>query len=174
MRAYLTTAPRWILCLIYGLPFGAIMAIGTLSDDSSGALETIAFGLIAGILFGLCLTVATENQRGQLRALVSNIPASDVPTVFRTTRRGPAPTDPTLRAAALRVALYEAPQVRRAAIISIPFALLIIAGAISLRDDLPQLPALAALSIAGVAYQWYAHRQLTRQLTLLLEADHPS
>ena len=75
MRAYLLTAPRWVLCLLYGLPFGAIMTIGILWDNSSGALEVILFGLVVGLLYGVGATIVNEKPRRELRALIGEVSA---------------------------------------------------------------------------------------------------
>jgi hypothetical protein len=173
MRAYLNTAPRWILSLVYGLPFGAVMAIGIVADNSSGAGEIVAFGLVAGVVFGICLTFATEKQRREIRAVIGDVPASELGTVFRAARRGPVPADPEIRAAALRLATHEAAQAWIASIVGIPIALLVVAGAVFRRDDIPLLPVLAAIAVAGVAYQWYVLWQLRRQVKLLPDADQP-
>lgn len=174
MRAYLNTAPRWVLWLVYGLPFGAAMAIGIVGDDSSGAAEIVGFGLVAGVGFGVCLTFATDKQRREIREVIGEVPASELGTVYRAARRGPVPADPEIRAAALRLARHELAQARIGSMIGIPIVLLVVAGAVFRSDDIPLLPVLAAVAVAGVAYQWYVLWQLKRQVKLLPTADQPA
>jgi peptidoglycan/LPS O-acetylase OafA/YrhL len=88
VRAYLSTAPRWVLWLLYGVPFGAILSIGIVWDDWSDPLETILFGLVAGLLYGVFATFATEHPRRGVRALIDDVPRDEWSTVFRAAGSG--------------------------------------------------------------------------------------
>ncbi|GAA1559203.1 hypothetical protein [Kribbella lupini] len=173
MRAYLHTAPWWILCLLYGLPFGAFMAGGILWDNSSGALEIIVFGLVVGLLYGAGATVVTAKPRRDVLALVGEVPRDQLGAVFRAARRGPVPADPELRAAALRLAVHDADRLRRGLFFGIPWAVLLIAVAVFRRDppSHPLFVVLAGLMVAAVAYQLYVWRNLKRRVALLKLSD---
>ncbi|MGC4938604.1 hypothetical protein [Kribbella sp. DT2] len=169
MRAYLLTAPRWILCLLYGLPFGAIMTVGILWDNASGALEVILFGLVVGLLYGVGVTIVNEKPRREVRALIGEVPREQISAVFRGARSGRVPADREVRAAALRPADHDSSRALRGAIIGIPFAVLIIAAAISGRNA-PRFPLFAAsavLLVVVTAHQCYRWRSLKRRIELL-------
>jgi hypothetical protein len=106
--------------------------------------------------------------------VIGEVPAGELGTVFRAARRWPVPAEPEIRAAALRLARHETAQAWIASIIRIPIAALVVAGAVFRRDDIPLLPVLAAVAVAGVAYQWYVLWQLRRQVKLLPDADKPT
>ncbi|ONI73980.1 hypothetical protein BWI15_11355 [Kribbella sp. ALI-6-A] len=171
VRAYLNTAPRWILCLLYGLPFGAIMSIGILWDHWSDPLEIILFGLVAGLLYGALVTFATEKPRREVRALIGEVPRDEWSTVFRAARRGPAPADPELRAAALRLNRHDAAKARLGVWMTLPFVVLMIAAVVFKPDGRPQWSVLAVLAVVGVGYQWMSSRRLDRRAELLTVAD---
>ncbi|GAB2605262.1 hypothetical protein GCM10027269_71690 [Kribbella endophytica] len=83
MRAYLLTAPRWVLCLLYGLPFGAVFraarrgpvpadsevraaALRVAERDSSKAI----LGAVIGVPFAVLMIVAVFSHRyGSARPL---------------------------------------------------------------------------------------------------------
>jgi hypothetical protein len=174
MRYYLNTAPRWVLCLIYGLPFGAIMAIGILADNSSGALEIIAFGLVAGLVFGAGMTFVTGKQRGEVRTVIGEIPADRVRGVYRAAWTGPVPSEPELHAAALRLARYDSAQAWRGLILPVPFALLFAAAAIFKDENRLPYAGVAIFLLAGIVYQVITTIRLKRRVELLAEADEPA
>ncbi len=169
VRAYLLTAPRWVLCLVYGLPFGAIVSIGTFWDNSSGPLEVTLFGLVVGLLYGAGATFMNEKPRREVRALIGKVPREQFGVVFRAARRGPVPTDPEVRAAASRVADHDSSKALLGAVVGIPFAVLMIVAAVSQRYDSerPFLITLAVLLVVAIAYQGYQWRHLKRRVELL-------
>jgi hypothetical protein len=173
MRAYLLTAPRWVLCLLYGLPFGAIMSIGILWDNSSGALQVILFGLVVGLLYGAGATFMNEKPRREVGALIGEVPREQFGAVFRAARRGPAPADPEVRAAALRVADHDSSKAILGAVVGIPFAVLMIVAVFSHRYDSarPLFMTLAVLLVVLITYQVYKWRHLKRRAALLTPAD---
>ncbi|GAB2615129.1 hypothetical protein [Kribbella endophytica] len=169
MRAYLLTAPRWVLCLVYGLPFGAIITIGILWDNSSGALEVVLFGLIAGLLYGVGGTIVNEKPRREVRALMGEVRRKQFPIVFRAARRGAVPADPDVRAAASRLAAHDSSKAILGVAIGSPLTALMIAAAVT-QSDSPRFPlftGLAALLVVLIAYQGYQWRHLKRRVKLL-------
>jgi hypothetical protein len=174
VRAYLNTAPRWILWLLYGVPFGAVMSIGTAWDDWSDPLETILFGLVVGLPYGVFATFATEHPRREVLALIGEVPRDELSTVFRAARRGPVPADPELRAASLRLNRHDAARARLGAWTTLPFAVLMIAAAVFKPDGRPVWSVLAVLVLAGVGYQWISSRRLDQRAELLTVDDDRS
>jgi hypothetical protein len=170
MRAFLITAPRWILCAVYGLPFGAIWTGGILWDNQAGSIQIIAFGLVGGLLFGVLMMFATEKQRREVRGVIGAVRPEEVSTVCRAVRGGPVPADPEIRAAAWRLASHDSAEAKLRLFVAIPATVLVIAGTTAQADYSPLYFGLSVLSVLTLAWQLYWTRHLKQRVALLADS----
>jgi hypothetical protein len=62
MRAYLSKAPRWIMAVITGLPFGIMMGIYTKIDGPMSSTGAVLEGLVAGVFFGVAMAFSIDKR----------------------------------------------------------------------------------------------------------------
>lgn len=167
MRAYLLTAPRWVLCPVYGLPFGLVLATAILWDNAAGALQVIGFGLVIGLLYGVLVTFGSEKERRHVLAVIGDVSPDQLRLVCRASRRGPVPDDLEVRASSSRLAAHDAAKSLRALLLTTPFSLLLAAGVLFRGDESPVFIVLAVLFAVGFGYQLFATRQLKHRARLL-------
>lgn len=167
MRAYLLTAPRWVLSLLHGLPFGFVLATAILWDRQASAQQIIGLGLVSGLVYGVGVAFAGEKERREVRTVIGDASPDRLRTVCRASRRGPVPADPEVRASSLRLARHDAAKAQRGLILAIPFGLLLTVAAVTKINESPVLILVAALFPVTLAYQVFATRRLKQRVELL-------
>lgn len=167
MRAYLLTAPRWVLSLLHGLPFGFVLATAILWDRQASAQQIIGLGLVSGLVYGVGVAFAGEKERREARTVIGEVSPDRLRAVCRASRRGPVPADPEVRASSLRLAGHDAAKAQRGLILTIPFGLLLTVAAITKAGESPVFIVLAVLFAVGLGYQLFATRQLKHRAQLL-------
>ncbi|KAA0096040.1 hypothetical protein CIW49_21120 [Mycolicibacterium sp. P1-18] len=109
MPKRLPAAPKWVVALLYGVPFGIVTgvysaAIMTNLTMAGRVYVGVVAGMLVGALFGFLLTRLTSSQHQSMGAAVQDVPAELQAAALLAGLRGPAPTNPMVRRAALRVA----------------------------------------------------------------------
>ena len=109
MLKRLSTAPRWVLALVTGVPFAVVMSVYaamTLTNLTvAGRVYVgVVVGIVGGAFFGFFMGWFTERRRNDVPVrAVDEVPDALRPVVMRSAWRDPAPADPFVRHAALRV-----------------------------------------------------------------------
>jgi hypothetical protein len=128
MRERLLSLPGWVLFLATAVAWvAALFAVGLISaDDPLWAIESAA---VVGVPLGAGTTLALKfGERAERRAL-GDLPPESRQAAIRAARKGPAPADPGVRAAALRLAEQGLQRSRR------PVSVLVIGtGALVVAD----------------------------------------
>jgi hypothetical protein len=112
MRDRLNSTPTWALFLILWLAWTAVLfAVGII--PTRDYLWSLGLGAAVGLLVGAAMTFALKARlRWENRAL-GDTPKDARSQALRAAVKGPIPTDPELRAAALAVAEEQLRQLRR-------------------------------------------------------------
>ncbi|HEY0617565.1 MAG TPA: hypothetical protein VGD15_08260 [Kribbella sp.] len=172
MRLYLSEPPRWVLAVLFGIPFGIGMGIVVKRDASTWAEAGIG-ALVMGVAFGLGMGFATDKWLRTMRAAEGHLKREKVPSAHRAAQRGPVPDDPEVRAAALRIATQQLDLDRRAPLlVIIPAALLLVGVVAASVTESPWHLLFAVVPGLMLFGRWYRPRQLRRRVALLSGSDH--
>ncbi|TDU83396.1 hypothetical protein EV138_5860 [Kribbella voronezhensis] len=129
MRNRLISLPTWALFPVTAVPWTAVLfAVGLI--DGGSWREALLPAATVGVIVGLGTAMALKYRWRTEQHALGPIPAEDRRTAMRAARKGPAPADPEVRAAALRLAQRQLQEVRRR------YPLLAIAGAVYAAADL--------------------------------------
>jgi Flp pilus assembly protein TadB len=175
MRAYLSKAPRWITAPIIGLPFGIMMGIYTKIDGPTSWLGAVLGGLVGGVFFGAVMAFSLDKRRRSMRAAVGDLPTGEAKAARRAADRGPIPTDPEIRAAAVRIATQQqldllCPVSRRLFIVAMVLSLTFsVVGAVT---ESPWYLLYALVPALLLTSQWYLPRRIRRRIKLLSEGTN--
>ena len=99
-------APWWVLSLYTGPAFGLLLGLYS-ALTGADALTAGVTGVLGALLFGLVMGPLAARLNRRSRPVVEAIPPGHEREVVRAAARGPAPADPQLRAAALRLATHQ-------------------------------------------------------------------
>lgn len=103
MKRRLESAPRWVLSLLMGTLFGAMMGIFAVARHPERPWAAVVEGVVVGIFFGLAMGRWMGRQRDESRQVVEVTDDARYAQAVLATGRGAVPTDPELRAAAARL-----------------------------------------------------------------------
>ncbi len=107
MRAYLLSAPRWLLGVIQGLFFGAGMTIFSLVTSDRDWTGAAISGLFGGVVFGCLMAPVAYRQNKAVREASGLVSPGHQRAALRASVRGPIPADPDIREAAHRIAAQQ-------------------------------------------------------------------
>ncbi|MEU4190381.1 hypothetical protein AB0E69_00630 [Kribbella sp. NPDC026611] len=96
------TTPRWILAVLVGFAC-SVLAAGLVGLAGQGLFAAVVAGAVVGVLGGLLMSELTARRRTLLRAATGDLPPAILLAASRAALRGPAPSDPEVRAAALAI-----------------------------------------------------------------------
>lgn len=170
MRNFLVSAPGWLYAVVTGMLFGIPM-IFVFGIGDGRTVFAIAYGVVSGILFGAGMAFATRKQRHEARVATASVPEANRSAAHRAVWRGPAPADPTIRAAALRLAeqqLRSTLRSRTAGVIIFTLGLGLAIANLFREPDWHDflMPPLFALLLLG---HWYWPKRLRSRIALLQE-----
>lgn len=112
VRGALIRAPWWALACLQGGFFGLLMfGVGLVAFRSTST--SLTFALVAGVKFGLILGPVTARANRRFVAAQGAIPREREREARRAVMRGPAPSDPAVREAALRLVNHQLHVMRR-------------------------------------------------------------
>ena len=159
MRLKLATGPTWVTGVVTGLFYGAFIKETTLGYVINVPELTFALllGALAGALFGTVMGPYASRLNRRLLGDSASMPHDQLKLVLRAASRGPAPSDPELRRAALGVALRgydETMRTRGWAAVMWGF-LLLLSGGLALTEPLWWL--MAILVLALLIGLWASH-----------------
>lgn len=97
-------APWWALSLAQGALFTVILAAGTALTDHRSFISALPTSLIAGVVFGALMGPKTARMRNDMLAGLPAVSLEQRRVGMRAARRGPTPTDPTVRQVAVHIA----------------------------------------------------------------------
>ncbi|WP_432939678.1 hypothetical protein ACQPXM_29965 [Kribbella sp. CA-253562] len=154
--------------MLFGVPFGiAIFVVTKASGDTIPA--ALGFGAASGLLVGATVALGSRKPRGEMRQVLEALPAADWAAARTATWRGPVPTHPEVRAAALQLVdlrLDRLKRFRKWVVAVFGFNLVIAVVNIAIGN---WWSVLAALAWVGVLVdQWHAPRRLQRRRQLLI------
>ncbi|WBQ04476.1 hypothetical protein [Kribbella sp. CA-293567] len=107
MRTYFLTAPRWVLGVLTGLPFGLIMAIYFKIVSPASWTVTLISGAMAAVFFGTGMAYSLNKSRKLMRDAAADLTTDQLAAAQRAAGRGPIPADPAIRAAARGIATQQ-------------------------------------------------------------------
>jgi Flp pilus assembly protein TadB len=112
LRDRLLTAPRWVVGLAAGVPFGAFMGLYEgLRHGHWG--DALIAGVIAGAVYGAIYGVFMHRRFGRYREAIGGVPQRDVRRAAREARKGRVPQDPEARRSAYRLLDVQLGELRR-------------------------------------------------------------
>lgn len=162
--------PAWATCLLIGIQFGAAMGTSSWVYGASPTYAVIS-GAIAGLIFGIAMTLFLRRQNAQLRQAVGDLPPPLQRAASRALR-GAIPADPEVRAAATRLAKYRLAVMRRWRTASlIIWGLLLALSVITLFDGSLWRLVLVVLCLLLLVIQFTEPRRLRARIELLESAD---
>ena len=102
LRQRLLTAPRWVIGLVTGIPFGVIMGAETGLRHGRWT-DALIEGAIAGVFYGAFMALFMHRRFGRYREAMGDVPRRNVRRAAREARKGRVPEDPEARRAASRI-----------------------------------------------------------------------
>ena len=168
MRRWMLDAPRWVLALVAGIPFGLSQALSTRFVEDTSWTYALVAGAVAGLFFGAFLSVVLHRMNRQVREAVGELPETQLKHATRASWRGPVPEDATTREAAHRLLVSQLGQARRQRVWVVP--LVVFMGALTVylagTDSPWWWPALALWAVLAIGHLWWPVR-LQRRVRLL-------
>lgn len=176
MRTRLQAAPWWVIALVTGVTFGVLMTIWTLFTEPSTSFPTaVLTNSLAGLFFGLVMGPTFAWLNSHARAASGLDSRDEQVAALRTAKRGPAPADPQLRQAALRVAVHNEESNRRLMRFLVPgFVLVVIAYVVLAFFTSPWFFGAAVMFAVVAALGPWETRRLQRRVQVLSADGDPS
>ena len=168
MRKWMLNAPRWVLALVTGVPFGLWMVLfGRFFQDVSWT-QALVSGGIAGVFFGAAMGVYLHRLYRRTREAVGDLSNAEIKRAGRASVRGPVPADAEIRAAAHGLAISNFDLLRRQRVWALPFLALMLGAGIFLTvtEGAGWWIPIAFCAILG-AVTVYLPRHLRRRIELL-------
>ncbi|MFF1823404.1 hypothetical protein ACFVWG_39245 [Kribbella sp. NPDC058245] len=102
MQKFLLRAPSWVIALLFGGLFALMCVVVGAFDDESWRFMTI-MAVAGGVILGPLIALATRKQRREQLQAFEQVPEEEWKQVRRAAWKGPVPSDPRIRAAALEL-----------------------------------------------------------------------
>lgn len=113
MRTRLFLAPWWVQATVYGTVLAVFLAVYLVSDGE-GWRSSVVGGLVSGVLFGSFMGWVSVREQARWRTAAGRgLDDEELVIVHRAASTREVPTDPRLRAAALRAVTHALDQRRR-------------------------------------------------------------
>ena len=136
VRTSLLTAPRWVLVLVYGVPFGLWMGLFGRFAHHDSWTEALIGGVLAGLFFGIFMGMLTHRWNAQTRSAAGDLSSAGWWQVARAGRRGAVPDDPAIREAAAAILELRSTRMARQRPWAVPFTLLVLPARLRRRIEL--------------------------------------
>jgi Flp pilus assembly protein TadB len=137
-------------------------------------LGAVLGGLVGGIFFGAVMAFSIDKRRRAMGAAVGDLPTGGAKAARRAADRGPIPTDPEIRAAAVRIATQQLdllrPVLRRRFIVAM--VLLLTFSVVGAVIESPWYLLYALVPALLLTSQWYLPRRIRRRIRLLSEGTN--
>lgn len=157
MRTYLT-GPRWPFGVVAGVVLAVFsLLMARLTGTPMRWSIALPVSLLCGLLGGALIFLTLGRQRRLVREAVGDLPPDELTAAYRAAGTGPVPSDPRVRAAAVRLARSRADATRRGRPLLVGAVMLLAGSAVAqvLNDRylLAALNAAAAVLLAGQLWQ---------------------
>jgi len=106
VRAYLITAPAWVMGVVYAGVIVPLSAATLAAVDHLSWQSAFTISVVGGVLLAVVIAVATQRQRRRRLDSYGHLSHAQRGEALRWTPRRPPPRDPQVRAAALNTAEY--------------------------------------------------------------------
>lgn len=176
MQSNFSDPRRWLLAVWIGLIGGVGVGFFLKTEGASWTASGIVAG-IAVVPFAMATWRSEPSWRRQREELEGGLPADRLKLARRASMRGQVPTDPEIRAAALRIAFDGLtrsrwqPSPRLITALGVVMAIAAVGATVS-RSPWALLYALVA--VGNLYSGWYLPRQLRRRIELLSSVDTPA
>ncbi|MFI5734052.1 hypothetical protein ACIA49_28310 [Kribbella sp. NPDC051587] len=166
----------WALGLGAGLLYGVLFGLAIHYLEAESWKSAVVAAVITGPPLGVTMVLLQRRWGALIPSIDTNLTREQRRTAFQASRRGPVPTDPAIRAAALVAARRQLDRYRsrlfRVFLFVMP-VFLVLSGVLTLLDD-DREKWRAILPLAGaVLLSWSAFepRRLRRRVKLLSTPD---
>ena len=112
-RESLTRGPRWVTAALAGTIFGVGMFGFQQARDGSDVVVSALTSVVAAVFFGVLMGRRMHRLKERQQAAMGDTPVARRREVNRAAMRGPVPSDPAMRRAALAVVAYQLELYRR-------------------------------------------------------------
>jgi hypothetical protein len=170
MRTFPFELPAWRLATMVGLPAGLLMTVGDRYVSQGSWTEALVSGAVVAVLLGGILLLGANRQRGLIRAAAGDLDQPALAAASRAAVRGPVPTDPQVRAAALDIATKQLRVVERPVVrilLTVAFSLGAIATIGAVAGGFGWLALLPAATTLSLGSQLHAVRRLRARIRQL-------
>lgn len=167
---------RWFTGILTGLVYGVLFALATRYLASESWTTAVIAGAATGPPFGIVMMIVQRRIDRLLSSLPGDLTRKQRRAAARAAGRGPVPTDPAVRAAALNFARQQLERYQsrwmRVALVVVPLFLVLSSVAALLDDDrewwsgIPQLAGAAAFGLMA-----FEPRRLRRRVAVLSTGD---
>lgn len=162
----------WLTGILSGLLYGALFTLGTHYLLRVGWSPALVAGAVSGPPFGVLMAIAQQRVNRVCSSLPGDLTHAQRRAAARASRRGPVPTDPAVRAAALALARRQLDRYRtrwmRVLMIAVPILFALTAISTLLDEDRPWWRAgpqlLGAATFGFIAFE---PRRLRRRVAVL-------
>jgi hypothetical protein len=162
----------WLTGILTGLLYGVLFALAMHYLAAEDWNAAVIAGAVTGPPFGIVVTILQRRTNRLMSTLPSDLTKKQRQTAARASRRGPVPTDPAVRAAALNFAHQQLERYgarwMRVALVVAPLFLVLSAVAALLDDDRQWWSGI--LQLAGAAmfgFMAFEPRRLRRRVAVL-------
>ncbi len=170
VRTSYEAAPTWVRAVALSLAFGAFWVLSQKLLLAHDWGETLASGALASAIYGIVVgPVAAKKRRlARTEAGLDALPVHQQRTALRAARRGPTPTDPEVRHAALRLAAQRRDRIHAQRVLATTIlAAAAAASALAALASSPWWWAATAMFAGLLASQLTETRRLHHRITLL-------
>lgn len=175
LRAYLQTAPWWVVGAVQGTIFGLIFGIFTATQQGESWVGVVVTVLLSGAVFGLAMGLLRRRQRHRRPDPVPDLDLSGRRDAERAAVRGPIPTDPAARRDAAALTRHQLELMARGRTLGlVVFTFFLILALLLAVTTGGWVNWLFAVLFFGLLTQVVLRpRRLQRRLALLTDPDDP-
>ncbi|GAA3591178.1 hypothetical protein GCM10022235_73070 [Kribbella ginsengisoli] len=168
---------RWLTGILSGLLYGVLFGVGTHYLMHLRWSAALIAGAASGPPFGVLIALVKRRGDRALSSLPGDLTRKERQAAVRAALRGPVPTDPAIRAAALDYGRRQLDRYRtrwmRVLLILMPILFVLLAVSTLLDDDRPWWRAIPQLlGAAAFGVMAFERRRLRRRVAELSAADN--
>ena len=102
MSLRLAVQPFWVRALVYGVSFGVLLGLFSLSDGSRTVLSALVSTLFTGVAFGVAMAFMGQSVYTGMNEAVVELDTAGRSKVFAAVNDGAVPADSAVRYSAIR------------------------------------------------------------------------
>jgi hypothetical protein len=168
MQKFLLSAPSWLIAVLFGGLFALTSVIVGVIDDAPWRFVVI-MALIGAAILGPLVALVTRNQRREQLRVLEELPDEEWTQVRRAVWKGPVPSDPRTRTAALELAQKFFGRAHRFRwLVFIIFGLNLVLAIVEVVMGGSRWYILSSIGwVIVICSQWYNLRRLKQRIELL-------